>query len=119
MQRSWIGQKLSNKDLGKYIIIATIVIFYILTILIMNFCNFCNYILSTHFLLRYILAGRANNWFNDKVATKPGLQPIREVKEVLGLVAPHENKCFMQLYAFLIYLPLLSSFFALLETKQI
>ena len=41
-----------------------------------------------------------NNWFNDKVATKLGLQPINEVKETLDPVGPHENKCFMLLYAF-------------------
>ena len=36
--------------------------------------------------------------FNKKIATTPGLQPIQQDKDVLGLVGQHAAKSFMQMY---------------------
>ena len=65
---------------------------------------FCDYTEQTdhmnntdYFFNRYNMIGHIHNVFNDKVATREGLQPIQKVKDVMGLVGEHAAKSFMQM----------------------
>ena len=56
-------------------IIVIILILYIIPIIVLILI-----IVMVNFPLRYLLIGATTNWINEYVATKPGLQPIEEVK---------------------------------------